>query len=83
MFCLSILEMFCLVYIEMFLFIRDACLSVHVVAIVMFCRDVLLCLGGRSHEAYGSRFVYVCMYLSVRPSVRRSVCLSAGFLVAR
>ena len=33
-------------------------------------------------EAYGSRFVYVCMYVSVCPSVRLSVCLSAGFLVA-
>ena len=32
---------------------------------------LLLCLGGQSHGAYGSLFVYVC------------VCLSAGFLVAR
>ena len=24
-----------------------------------------LCLGGRSHEAYSSSFVYVCMYVSV------------------
>ena len=30
-----------------------------------------LCLGGRSHGAYSSRVVYL------------SVCLSAGFLVAR
>ena len=30
-------------------------------------------------EAYGSRFVYVCIRLSVCPSV----CLSAGFLLAR
>ena len=32
-------------------------------------------VGGRSHGAYDSLFVFVCMYVSV--------CLSAGFLVAR
>ena len=34
---------------------------------------------GGDTEAYGSWFVYVCMYLSAWPSV----CLSAGFLFAR
>ena len=39
---------------------------------------------GGATEAYGSRFVYVCMYvcMSVCLTVRPSVCLSAGFLVA-
>ena len=37
----------------------------------------LLCLGGRSHQRH--TVVGLCMY----PSVCLSVCLSAGFLVAR
>ena len=51
----------------------------------------LLCLGGRSHEAYSSSSV--CHYASVGGShgayssrvvcICVSVCLSAGFLVAR
>ena len=32
---------------------------------------VLLCVGGRSHEAYSSSFVYVCMYVCMCPSVGR------------
>ena len=40
-------------------------------------RPLLLCLGGRSHRRHTvvGLCMYVCMYLSV--------CLSAGFLVAR
>ena len=34
-----------------------------------------LCLGGRSHEAYSSSFVYVCICLSV--------CLSVGRISRR
>ena len=34
---------------------------------------ILLCLGGRSHEAYSSSFVYVCICLSVGRISRRSL----------
>ena len=58
--------------IEIILLLFTAAIPMRTLVFISFLCFYYASVGGAT-DAYGSRFVYVCMYLSVCPSVRLSV----------